>query len=259
MNNKTKTTKKTDNRARNFVFVLYPQDCYSSWKTILNEKNIDYICSPLHDKDLNADGTPKKPHYHIILYYEGNKSYKQIFTTLSLLGEVEGITPEEMESLKKSSKLKNYKYADEFISISKKIRGIANFFEAVEKMTSQIRYLVHADNPEKFQYSKSDIEVRGAYDIAPAFKRGEFQIDSLIAEIMDFCDLKNIKYYKQFMRYARREHFEDWFNVLLHNYGLNATVQKYIQSNKEMIEDSTKEQNTQSEIQCQNILSDTIY
>ena len=34
--------------------------------------------SPLHNKDVNADGTPKKPHWHVILTFKGLKSYEQV-------------------------------------------------------------------------------------------------------------------------------------------------------------------------------------
>ena len=34
--------------------------------------------SPLHDSDINADGEPKKPHWHVILTFKGLKSYEQV-------------------------------------------------------------------------------------------------------------------------------------------------------------------------------------
>ena len=34
--------------------------------------------SPLHDKDMNPDNTPKKPHYHVILTYSGPTSYNVV-------------------------------------------------------------------------------------------------------------------------------------------------------------------------------------
>ena len=33
-----------------------------------------------------------------------------------------------------------------------------------------VRYFTHMDNPEKYQYNKSEIQVIGQYDIEPFFK-----------------------------------------------------------------------------------------
>lgn len=54
--------KKKDGRTRNWTFVLYPDSAPDNWRQILDDKHIEWIESPLHDKDVNANGEPKKPH-----------------------------------------------------------------------------------------------------------------------------------------------------------------------------------------------------
>ena len=58
-------------KARYWAFVLYLESAPENWKEILQLKGIPFCISPYHDKDLNADYTPKKPHYHIILCFKG--------------------------------------------------------------------------------------------------------------------------------------------------------------------------------------------
>ena len=44
----------------------------------LNSHFIPAVISPLHCKDVNDDGSPKKPHYHILLLFKNQKSRSQI-------------------------------------------------------------------------------------------------------------------------------------------------------------------------------------
>ena len=67
-----------ENRKRNWVFVLYPDSAPENWREQLRDMLVPGFISPLHDKDVNADGTPKKPHWHVILTFKGLKSYEQV-------------------------------------------------------------------------------------------------------------------------------------------------------------------------------------
>ena len=63
-----------DTRVRNFATVVYPESAPENWQEILAEQFIPAFISPLHDKDINPTGEPKKPHYHVMIMYEGKKS-----------------------------------------------------------------------------------------------------------------------------------------------------------------------------------------
>ena len=53
-------------KARYFTFLLYPESVPEGWQEKLEQIGQPMAISPLHDKDLNADGTLKKPHWHVI-------------------------------------------------------------------------------------------------------------------------------------------------------------------------------------------------
>lgn len=58
-------------KKRYWAFVLYPESAPENWKEILQQTGLSCCVSPLHDKDINPTGEPKKAHYHIILCYSG--------------------------------------------------------------------------------------------------------------------------------------------------------------------------------------------
>lgn len=47
-------------RTRNYATVVYPESAPADWIRLLQEQCVPALISPLHDKDLNTDGTPKK-------------------------------------------------------------------------------------------------------------------------------------------------------------------------------------------------------
>lgn len=49
-----------------------------------------------------------------------------------------------------------------------------------------VRYFTHIDNPEKYQYDKSDIQIIGQYDIEPFFKATIAKEKAIRREIMEF-------------------------------------------------------------------------
>ena len=149
----TKNTKK-----RNWAFVLYLDSAPDDWKEILKIKGLPFAVSPLHDKDINDDGTPKKPHYHIILVFGNPTTYNNV---KSITDELNQPIPIPLES----------------------VRGM-------------YRYFTHKDNPEKYQYNENDITLYNAFDVTEVLNNFEVfqclkEIQSLICElsILEYCDL----------------------------------------------------------------------
>lgn len=166
-----------DTRYRNFTAIVYPDSAPENWMSILGEMCIPCFISPLHDKDVNLTGEPKKPHYHVILCFEGKKSIaqaKEIFDNLKAV------------------------YSEKEIVVQS-IRGAA-------------RYLCHLDNPEKAQYSESDvIAYAGAdYPSTIGLVTDKYRV---IGEMIDFCEANNIISYAQLLTWCRKNKFE-WFRVL---------------------------------------------
>lgn len=115
-------------KKRNWAFVLYPESAPENWRELLQQTGLQCAISPLHDCDINPTGEPKKAHYHVIVCYSGPTSYNV----------VKGLT----DSLKQPIP------------------------QALEQVRGYYRYLTHKDNPEKAQYSESDITTINGFNIA---------------------------------------------------------------------------------------------
>jgi len=165
-----------DERIRNWTFVLYPESAPEDWRGILDNQHIQWVESPLHDKDTNEDGTPKKPHWHILLMFEGKKSFEQI--------------KEITDSLS--------------CPIPQKVASVKGL----------VRYMAHMDNPDKHQYSQSDIIGHGGVDLAELLKPTSSTRYQLIGEMMDYVVEQDITEMEDLMLYARVNRFDDWFPLL---------------------------------------------
>ena len=69
---------KKEVKKRNWSFLLYPESAPADWQRKLEELHLPIAISPLHDRDLNEDGTPKKPHYHVIVCFPGPTTYNNV-------------------------------------------------------------------------------------------------------------------------------------------------------------------------------------
>lgn len=119
-----------DNRFRNWCCEVYPESAPSNWLQILSGQHIPALVSPLHEFDHNEIGELKKPHFHILMCFEGKKSYDQFKEYAS---EFKGVVP----PLKKA--------------VVASVRGYA-------------RYLCHLDDPDKWQYDVSQIKALSGAD-----------------------------------------------------------------------------------------------
>ena len=64
-------------RTRNFATVVYPESAPTNWKLVLQEQCVPALVSPVHDRDVNTDGTIKKEHYHVMILFDGVKTQEQ--------------------------------------------------------------------------------------------------------------------------------------------------------------------------------------
>ena len=171
-------TEKTSNpRFRNFATVVYPDSAPENWQETLAGQFIPAFISPLHDKDKNPTGESKKPHYHVMLIFDGKKSKDQAKAVFDQIG---GVGCEVVNS----------------------IRGYA-------------RYLCHLDNPEKAQYNPEDVRsLCGAdYNHTIGLAIDKYKA---IREMMAHCREYNIFSYSDLMDYCAEER-PDWFRVLCDN------------------------------------------
>lgn len=163
-----------EQRKRNWAFIVYPESAADDWCALLHSQLVPGYISPLHDRDLNADGTPKKPHYHVILTFRGLKSYAQVEEITDL---VHGTIPIPCKDLR-----------------------------------AYARYLCHLDNPEKAQYEPCGVVELGGTDYLSTVKSAA-DTDSAVGEMMDWCIENGCYSFYRLSNYARSER-TDWFRVL---------------------------------------------
>jgi len=166
-----------DNRTPNWNFILYPESAPANWRDVINETHIEWVESPLHDKDLNSDGTEKKAHYHITLLYPGKKSFEQV---KELTNNLNSPIPIKCQSVKGS-----------------------------------IRYMVHKDNPEKFQYNWDEIKTYGGVDLNVLCSPTATERLQIQKDIMDYIESAGIIEFDDIAYYARKNGLDNWLNILL--------------------------------------------
>lgn len=165
---------KTQVRTRNFATVVYPESAPDNWQDILTQQFVPAFISPLHDNDINPGGEVKKAHYHVMLMFDGVKTFEQAQSIFSLIGGV----------------------------------GC----EVVQSMRGYARYLCHLDNPEKAQYSQDDVRTMCGADYASAIGLATDKYKAL-GEMQDFCEKYNVVSFYLLSRYART-HRTDWYRIL---------------------------------------------
>lgn len=170
---------KKDERVRNWTFILYPESAPEKWFEILADLHTPFAVSPLHDRDVNPDGEQKKPHYHILFTFAGNKSFEQI------------------EKITKSVN--------------------APIPQKVGNVKGMVRYFAHLDNPEKAQYDIREVKGYCGLDISDTLKPTTTEKHIILKDIIRYVRTNNIMYYGDLIDYCLN-YQEDWFSVLVEGY-----------------------------------------
>lgn len=168
--------KKKDSRTRNWTIVIYPDSAPYNWRDIIDDWHIEWVESPLHEYDTNADGTPKKPHWHVLLMFGGVKTYEQVREMTDVL--------------------------------------CCPIPTRVHNAKALVRYMAHLDNPDKAQYQISDIVSHGGVDVADLLKPSSSERYTYIREMQAWCNENNITEFNELFDYAAECRFDDWFPLL---------------------------------------------
>ena len=167
-------------KKRNWAFVLYPESAPKDWRDLLQQTGLQCAISPLHDKDLNPTGEPKKPHYHVILCYSGPTAYSVVCSlTNKKLGQT---IPQPLEQ----------------------VRGY-------------YRYLTHEDNPEKAQYSKSEIQTINGFNIGDFCELTKSEVTKITRDIVGFIRDNHIVEYSDLIECLMDggDGMASWFEVAI--------------------------------------------
>ena len=179
-------------RVRNWTIIVYPESAPKNWRDIIDSTHVTWVESPIHDKDINPDGTTKRAHWHVVLIFDGNKTMLQVWD-----------------------------------SIATKVNS--PFPQAIEgNVGGMIRYLIHLDNPEKHQYKEEDIKVHGAFDVQKYLHGNSADKRKVLIEILKFIDDNELKYFHQLQHYCIYHEKYDWLDVI--NYSNTMSIKATIQS-----------------------------
>ena len=180
-------------KKRNWAFVLYPESAPNNWREQLQDTGLQCAISPLHDRDVNPDGEPKKPHYHVILCYAGPQTYSAV---KKLTEHLRQPIPQPLEA----------------------VRGY-------------YRYLTHEDNPEKAQYSKLDIEHLNGFDVRAFVELTKTEVLKIKRDLIQFVQDNDILEYADLLEIllAAGDQMADWLDVATSN---SILFVSYIKSRK---------------------------
>lgn len=175
--NKSSGDKET--RTRTWTCVLYPDSVPENWRDIIDDMHIEWIESPLHDKDINATGEVKKAHWHILLIFGGIKAYEQV---KEITDGLNSPIPQRCHNAK-----------------------------------ALVRYMAHLDNPDKAQYLVGGIKPHGGIDLAEMFRPSISERYAIISEMMSYVKDNKIMEFQDLSDFARDNEYDRWFSSLCDN------------------------------------------
>lgn len=79
-----------------------------------------------------------------------------------------------------------------------------------------VRYFIHKDNPEKFQYDFRDIEVYCGFDLSKYDTYTEKELDAIYKEITEVIDANTILEISDLFEYCRENNME-WLRLIRKN------------------------------------------
>ena len=160
-------------KKRNWGAVIYPESAPEDWKEQLKLKGITFAVSPLHDKDVNPTGEPKKSHYHIIMVFANPTTSDNINRILSELNQPIGIP--------------------------------------LESVRGYYRYFTHKDNPEKYQYNEKEIELFNGFDVSDVMN--SFEVFECMKSIQLLIIEEELFEYQELMDYLLSNDMPELWNV----------------------------------------------
>ena len=154
-------------KARYWAQVVYPESAPSDWMDKIQMTGLPFVVSPLHDKDIDPTGEPKKAHYHVILCYGGPTTFSNVKKNISdYLGQPH---PQYLQSVK-----------------------------------GYYRYLTHQDNPDKYQYDAKDIKCFNGFNIQDYESFSISDEDRCFTALEDLIEQEQIEEYCDLIFYLKK-------------------------------------------------------
>lgn len=188
------------NKSKYFCCILYPDSSTYDVDNVIKslaEEHLTFAVSPIHDRDIEVDGSIKKAHYHLLIAYSSATTLNNIRGWINACGMPES----ELHSVRVCAS------------------GVGYF-----------RYLTHKDNPEKVQYDDNDIRVFN--DSAELFKKfsksASEKIDDLVRIFQIVDELKTISFHTLIQYLMLNE--RDLFKMVTSSSALAICVKEYQRS-----------------------------
>ena len=179
-------------KGRNWAFVVYPDSLPKNYEEIIQNLGLPMAWSPLHDKDIEPTGEVKKPHFHVICYYENTTTYKNVKENVCDL--LNGTIPIKLES-----------------------------------MVGMYRYHLHLDNPDKYQYDDRLRTFYNGFDVAKVSALTTTEVNKLVKEIQDLITKNHFIEYSEIIDFLKDNELNDMYDVCMNKtYFFNT----YIRSRK---------------------------
>jgi len=165
-------------KSRYWAFCVYPESEVAGWRDILRRNAVACAIGPLHDRDVyekdvfsedgwleHKKGDPVKPHFHILMAYEGPTTSSNV--------------------LKLSERCGGTKFAE-------KVSSCKGYYE----------YLSHKNEHDKAQYDEADIVTLCGFNIAD-YGLSTAEVDRIIEGLEVLIEEKGWREYKSLMTYLR--------------------------------------------------------
>lgn len=155
-----------NDRVRVWEFIAYPESAPPDPWAILRQFKTPFAVSPLHEYDVEEDGkTPKKPHWHVIFIFDGPHSY------------------------------------DQMKEISDSIRAAPPI--RVKNVRGAVRYLIHIDDPDKYQYHIEELRTYCGLDVSKYFAYSSDELDQATHELEQYIITYNVYEFADLVEYTR--------------------------------------------------------
>lgn len=179
--------KRAGQRTRNWLIIFYPEDLPDDWKEKADELGVRWIESPVHDQDVNPDGTPKKTHVHTLWMFDAVKHKAQV------------------------AGLMRSKFAPD-LDPEESIPGVATPMPCSDRSQS-VRYMAHLDHPNKAQYDVSQIVGHNGADPAEVMRFSATETINMMIAMEEYIEEHRITELSDFSKAIRYENPE-WYTIL---------------------------------------------
>lgn len=187
-------------KSKYFCCILYPDSVTYDVDMLIKslaQEHLTFAVSPIHDRDVDEDGSLKKRHFHLLLAYSSATTLNNISGWFNACG----MPDSDLHSIRVCAS------------------GVGYF-----------RYLTHKDNPEKAQYDEKNIRIFNDSD--EIFKRfsktAAEKVDDLVRIFQIVDELNTISFHNLIQYLMLNE--RDLFKLLTSSSALAICVKEYQRS-----------------------------